>query len=56
MVDDLLATGGTMEACCRLGDGLGGEIVGTSFLIELKFLGGRAKLDGHRVHSVLTYE
>ncbi len=56
LVDDLLATGGTMEACCKLVDGLGGEIVGTSFLIELGFLGGRAKLDGYRVHSVLNYE
>jgi adenine phosphoribosyltransferase len=56
LVDDLLATGGTMRACCDLVNGLGGEVVGTSFLIELKFLGGRAKLDGYAVRSVLAYD
>ena len=40
MVDDLLATGGTMKACCDLIDGLGGEIVGVTVLIELAFLKG----------------
>ena len=41
MVDDLLATGGTMAACCRLVETLGGDIVGIAVLIELEFLGGR---------------
>ncbi len=44
MVDDLLATGGTMKACCDLVRLLGGEIAGLSFLVELTFLPGRAKL------------
>jgi len=56
LVDDLLATGGTMAACARLVDKLGGEVAGISFLIELSFLGGRAKLDGYRVESVVNYD
>ena len=55
IVDDLLATGGTMAATVRLVERLGGKIVGAAFLIELAFLGGRAKLPGHEVHSVITY-
>jgi adenine phosphoribosyltransferase len=55
IVDDLLATGGTMAATVRLVERLGGKIVGAAFLIELSFLGGRAKLAGHEVHSVITY-
>lgn len=56
LVDDLLATGGTMEACCKLVSELGGEIAGITVLIELGFLAGRAKLPGGvRVHSVLTW-
>lgn len=55
LVDDLLATGGTMEAACRLVGELGGTIVGIAFLIELTFLEGRAKLEGHPVYSVLEY-
>lgn len=56
MVDDLLATGGTMRACCDLVRKLGGEIAGITVLIELTFLHGRDKLgiDGD-VHAVLTY-
>ena len=53
--DDLLATGGTARALCDLVDGLGGEIVGCSFLIELGFLGGRARLDPYPVHSLIAY-
>jgi len=53
MIDDLLATGGTMEACCRLVESLGGQIVGVSFLIELSFLGGRKKLGKYPVHSIV---
>lgn len=56
MVDDLLATGGTMEACCDLVERLGGEIVGISFLIELTFLKGRDKLGGRPVHSILQFD
>jgi len=56
MVDDLLATGGTMDACCRLVEGLGGQIVGISFLIELSFLKGRERFGKYDVHSVLKYD
>ena len=55
MVDDLLATGGTMEAACRLVEELRGEIVGIAFLIELGFLEGRVKLGGQEVFSVIQY-
>ncbi|MFA6133636.1 MAG: adenine phosphoribosyltransferase [Phycisphaerae bacterium] len=44
MVDDLLATGGTMAAACRLVKGLGGQIVGATFVVELSFLPGRKNL------------
>jgi adenine phosphoribosyltransferase len=55
MVDDLLATGGTMAACCDLVSRLGARIVGISILIELAFLSGRTRLPGREIHSVLTY-
>ena len=55
MVDDLLATGGTMAACFRLVESLGGTIVGSAFLIELAFLNGRRKLADHPIHSILVY-
>lgn len=53
--DDLLATGGTAGALCELVAGLGGRIVGCSFLIELTALGGRARLAPHPVWSLLDY-
>ena len=56
LVDDLLATGGTMEACARLVEKLGGRIVGISFLIELSFLNGRSKLTRYPVYSLINYE
>lgn len=56
MVDDVLATGGTMCACCKLVESLGGQIVGIALLIELSFLRGREKLDRFPVHSVLKYD
>ena len=56
IVDDLLATGGTMKACCDLVRYLGGELVGVAALIELSGLEGREKLGGVPVHSVLRYE
>jgi adenine phosphoribosyltransferase len=56
MVDDLLATGGTMAAACKLVEELGGEIVGIAFLVELAFLKGMEKLERYRVTSLITYE
>jgi adenine phosphoribosyltransferase len=53
--DDLLATGGTARGVCDLVDGLGAEVVGCAFLIELTFLGGRERLAPYPVHSVLKY-
>src|ERR1700733_317800 len=54
IVDDVLATGGTMKACCDLVTQLGGELVGVAVLIELEALRGLSKLDVP-VHSVLKY-
>ena len=54
--DDLLATGGTAEALCRLVEQAGGEVVGCAFLVELAFLRGRDRLGGRDVHSLITYE
>lgn len=56
LLDDLLATGGTMKACCSLVEKLGGDIVGVAVLIELLGLGGREKLEGCPLHCVLSYE
>lgn len=56
VVDDLLATGGTMAATLRLVDRLGGTVVGTAFLIELAFLKGRERLTGYRIDSLIVYE
>ena len=56
LIDDLLATGGTMAAACQLVTGLGAEIVAIAFLIELSFLNGRAKLAGHDILSLITYD
>lgn len=55
LVDDLLATGGTMAAACRLIEQIGGTVAGICFLIELKDLSGRAKLAGYKVRSIITY-
>lgn len=55
MVDDLLATGGTMAASAELISKMGGQIVGISFLIELSFLNGRDKLQGYNIHSIIQY-
>jgi len=56
MVDDLLATGGTMEAACRLVEELGGEVVACAFLIELSFLPGRQKLRKYDLFSLVDFE
>ena len=55
MVDDLLATGGTMAAACELIEKLGGQIHGLTFLIELTDLKGRDKLQQYDIHTVLSY-
>lgn len=55
LVDDVLATGGTAGAAIKLIEALGGELVGTAFLIELSFLNGRKKLAGRDIHSLITY-
>ena len=55
MVDDLLATGGTMAAACNLIEKIGGQITGITFLIELSELPGREKLEGYNISTVITY-
>ena len=55
MVDDLLATGGTMAAACKLIEKIGGQITGIAFLVELKELAGRDKLGGYKVIAVISY-
>ncbi len=56
LIDDLLATGGTMEACVKLVEQLGGEVVKILFVIELIDLKGREKLKGYDVDSIIVYE
>ncbi|HEY6962496.1 MAG TPA: adenine phosphoribosyltransferase [Gaiellaceae bacterium] len=53
--DDVLATGGTVDAIRGLVEQLGGEVVGACFIIELTFLGGREKLSGLDLHALITY-
>jgi len=53
--DDVLATGGTVEAIGGLIEELGGEVVGVAFIIDLTFLNGRKRLDGYDVHSLIQY-
>lgn len=55
IVDDLLATGGTIEACAKLIESLGGEVAALEFLIELDFLEGRNKLEGYHINSLTRY-
>lgn len=55
IVDDLLATGGTIKAAIDLVESLGGIVVGTAFLIELEELKGREKLQGYNVKTLLKY-
>jgi adenine phosphoribosyltransferase len=56
VVDDLLATGGTMAATLRLVEQLGGKVVGVAFMIELAFLHGRERLKNFPVHSLIVYD
>ena len=53
IVDDLLATGGTARAVCDLVESVGGTVAGLLFVVELNFLGGRAKFDGYDVRSLI---
>ena len=55
IIDDLLATGGTVHGTIELVERLQGEVVGVGFLVELDFLKGRDRLQGHRVESVIRY-
>jgi adenine phosphoribosyltransferase len=55
IVDDVMATGGTASATVRLVERLGGVVAGLGFIIELAFLGGRAKLGRHDVLSLIRY-
>jgi adenine phosphoribosyltransferase len=56
VVDDLLATGGTAKATARLVEGLGGTVAAMAFVVELTFLGGRNKLNGYNIISLLQYD
>lgn len=55
IIDDLLATGGTVEAATKLIEQLGGEVVGLAFLMELVDLNGRELLKGYKIKSLLKY-
>jgi adenine phosphoribosyltransferase len=56
IVDDLLATGGTARAVVDLVEGVGGNVAGLLFVIELNFLNGRQKFDGYDVQSLIKYD
>jgi len=53
--DDVLATGGTVQAIAGLVEELGGTVAGVNFVIELSFLGGREKLEQYNMHALITY-
>jgi adenine phosphoribosyltransferase len=55
IVDDLLATGGTMQATCKLVERLGGRIAGLAFLVELVAMAGRTRLNPYRVETIIQY-
>ena len=56
IIDDLLATGGTAVACCKLVENAGAEVAALAFVIELSFLEGREKLKGYQVLSLIQYD
>ena len=55
VIDDLLATGGTVKAKIELVEKLGAEVIGVAFLIELTFLNGRKKIEGYEITSLIQY-
>ena len=55
IIDDVLATGGTAAATTRLVEALGAQVTALGFVLELAFLGGRDRLEGHRLESLLVY-
>lgn len=55
LVDDLLATGGTLAACANLVKSVGGDAVCSLLVIELAFLNGRQRLPGHEIHALISY-
>jgi len=55
VIDDVLATGGTAKATCDLVEKMGGQVIECAFVIELGFLGGREKLKGREIFSLLQY-
>jgi adenine phosphoribosyltransferase len=55
VVDDLLATGGTIRATCNLVEKSGGVVVGLAFLVELTFLSGRSRLAGYNINALISY-
>jgi len=56
VVDDVLATGGTAAATMRLAERVKAEVVGFACVVELAFLGGRGKLEGHEIVSLISYD
>lgn len=56
MVDDLLATGGTMASACKLIEKIGGQVAGIVFLVELADLRGREKISSYNVKSIISYD
>ncbi len=56
IIDDVLATGGTVEACAKLIEKLGGVVSGASFVIELSFLKGRERLKPYKVNALIDYQ
>ncbi len=56
VIDDLLATGGTADAACKLVEKQGGSVVECAFVVELAFLNGRAKIGNRNIHSLVMYD
>ena len=56
VVDDLLATGGTLEATVKMIERLGGEVVGISYIVDLPFLGGSGKLSKYKLNYLVSYD